>query len=157
MSFVPVTGAATFRSGEPPRDGVVEFRDERRTVSLPVRAALPVLTRARAGDEVVFTRNTTDAFNLLARALPRRTRVVVFASEHHATLLPWEPGHTTRLPVPLTHADAEAQVVKKYFPTLEMKQVKGLPDDVAVFVDGSYEAAEVGEEGPPAECPSAEA
>jgi hypothetical protein len=55
------------------------------------------------------------------------------------------------------HADAEAQVVKKYFPTLEMKQVKGLPDDVAVFVDGSYEAAEVGEEGPPAECPSAEA
>lgn len=53
-------------------------------------------------------------------------------------------------------ADAQAQVVKKYFPTLEMKQVKGLPDGVAVFVDGSYEAAEVGEEGPPAECPSAE-
>ena len=51
MSFVPVTGAATFRSGAPPRDGVVEFRDDRRTVSLPVRAALPVLTRARAGDE----------------------------------------------------------------------------------------------------------
>ena len=63
---------------------------------------------ARDGDEVVFTRNTTDAFNLLARALPRRTQVLVFASEHHATLLPWEPKNTTRLPVPLTHADAEA-------------------------------------------------
>ena len=50
-------------------------------------------------------------------------------------------------------ADAEAQVVKKYFPTLELKQVKGLPDGVAVFVDGSYEAAEVGVDGPPAECP----
>ncbi|MEX1262403.1 MAG: LCP family protein [Actinomycetota bacterium] len=53
-------------------------------------------------------------------------------------------------------ADAEAQVVKKYFPTLELQQVKGLPDDVAIFVDGSYEAAEVGVGGPPAECPSAE-
>ena len=62
---------------------------------------------ARVDDEVVFTRNTTDAFSLLARAVPRRTRVVVFASEHHATLLPWEPKNTTRLPVPLTHLDAE--------------------------------------------------
>ncbi len=62
---------------------------------------------AREGDEVVFTRNTTDSFNLLARAVPRRTRVIVFASEHHATLLPWEPRNTTRLPVPLTHLDAE--------------------------------------------------
>ena len=53
-------------------------------------------------------------------------------------------------------ADAEAQVVKKYFPTLELQQVKGLPDSVAVFVDGSYEAAEVGAGAPPAECPSAE-
>ena len=30
---------------------------------------------AREGDEVVFTRNTTDSFNLLARALPRDTAV----------------------------------------------------------------------------------
>jgi selenocysteine lyase/cysteine desulfurase len=63
---------------------------------------------AREGDEVVFTRNTTDSFNLLAKALPRRTQVIVFASEHHATLLPWEERRTTRLPVPLTHRDAEA-------------------------------------------------
>lgn len=62
---------------------------------------------AREGDEVVFTRNTTDSFNLLARTLPRRTEVIVFASEHHATLLPWEPRRTTRVPVPLTHRDAE--------------------------------------------------
>ncbi len=63
---------------------------------------------ARDGDEVVFTRNTTDSFNLLARALPRRTQVIVFATEHHATLLPWDERRTTRLPVPLTHRDAEA-------------------------------------------------
>ncbi len=52
MSFVPVTGPATFRAAEPPREGVVEFTDERRTVSLPIRAALPVLTKARARDDL---------------------------------------------------------------------------------------------------------
>ena len=41
MSFVPVTGRATFRPADPPRESVVEFTDERRTVSLPIRAALP--------------------------------------------------------------------------------------------------------------------
>lgn len=53
-------------------------------------------------------------------------------------------------------ADAEAQVVQKYFPTLEMKQVKGLPDDVVVYVDATYEPAPVGGDGAPPECPSPE-
>ncbi|KQW47492.1 helicase [Nocardioides sp. Root1257] len=52
MSFVPLTGPATFRAGEPPREGVVEFTDERRTVALPIRAALPVLTKARNRDDL---------------------------------------------------------------------------------------------------------
>lgn len=47
-----MTGPATFRAAEPPRDGVVEFTDERRTVSLPIRAALPVLTKARTRDDL---------------------------------------------------------------------------------------------------------
>jgi selenocysteine lyase/cysteine desulfurase len=52
-------------------------------------------------DAVVFTRNTTDAMNLLAHALPRGTTVVVFDSEHHASLLPWQRGHrVVRLPAP---------------------------------------------------------
>ncbi|GGS75424.1 aminotransferase [Planobispora rosea] len=44
---------------------------------------------ARPGDAVIFTRNTTDATNLLARAVPEGTTVVVFDTEHHASLLPW--------------------------------------------------------------------
>ncbi|MGH3760887.1 aminotransferase class V-fold PLP-dependent enzyme [Actinophytocola sp.] len=48
---------------------------------------------ARRTDAVVFTRNTTDALNLLARALPRTggtgTSVVRFDTDHHAALLPW--------------------------------------------------------------------
>lgn len=44
---------------------------------------------ARPGDTVIFTRNTTDALNLLARALPPGTTTVQFDGEHHANLLPW--------------------------------------------------------------------
>ncbi|KXK62264.1 cysteine desulfurase [Micromonospora rosaria] len=60
---------------------------------------------ARADDHVVFTRNTTDALNLLARAVPAGTTVVTFAGEHHANLLPWPVG-TVRLPVPSGPAQA---------------------------------------------------
>lgn len=63
---------------------------------------------AREDDVVVLTRNTTDSVNLLARSLPAGTPVVVFGSEHHASLLPWRARDTVRLPVPATPADAEA-------------------------------------------------
>ncbi len=53
---------------------------------------------------VVFTRNTTDAMNLLAHAVPRGTSVVVFETEHHAALLPWR--RAVRLPAPATPAEA---------------------------------------------------
>lgn len=62
---------------------------------------------AREGDEVIFTRNTTDSLNLLSRTLPRDTTVYVFESEHHAALLPWNPRRTVRLPVPGSAKDAE--------------------------------------------------
>lgn len=42
----------------------------------------------RADDTVVFTRNTTDAINLAAHAVPGD--VVVLDIEHHANLLPWQ-------------------------------------------------------------------
>ncbi|WP_243395204.1 DEAD/DEAH box helicase [Nocardioides currus] len=47
-----MTGPASFRAGEPPRDGLVEFSDDRRTVALPIRGALPVLTKAHARDDL---------------------------------------------------------------------------------------------------------
>jgi len=48
MSFVPVTGQAAFHAAVPPREGTIEFTDHRRAVSLPVRAAIPVLSKAHA-------------------------------------------------------------------------------------------------------------
>jgi selenocysteine lyase/cysteine desulfurase len=43
---------------------------------------------AREDDVAVITRNTTDAVNLLASAVPGRTLIVDV--EHHANLLPWQ-------------------------------------------------------------------
>jgi selenocysteine lyase/cysteine desulfurase len=65
---------------------------------------------ARRTDTVVFTRNTTDSFNLLARSLPRHTSVIVFDTEHHATLLPWQGPNVRRLPTPRTRLEAVAAV-----------------------------------------------
>ncbi len=46
---------------------------------------------ARSGEDlVVFTRNTTDAFGLLASAVPSGSGVVTLDIEHHANLLPWQ-------------------------------------------------------------------
>ncbi len=52
MSFVPLDGTARFHAADPPREGVVEFTDDRRTVALPIRAALPVLTKAHSRDDL---------------------------------------------------------------------------------------------------------
>jgi superfamily II DNA or RNA helicase len=46
LSFVPVSGPATFRSAVPPREASVEFTDDSRTLSLPLRSAVPILTKA---------------------------------------------------------------------------------------------------------------
>jgi selenocysteine lyase/cysteine desulfurase len=45
---------------------------------------------AREDDAVVFTRNTTDALNLLAHCAPRGGSVLYLDIEHHANLLPWQ-------------------------------------------------------------------
>ncbi|MCK9248974.1 MAG: aminotransferase class V-fold PLP-dependent enzyme [Solirubrobacteraceae bacterium] len=59
------------------------------------RAAIGRAVGARADDHVVIVRNTTDATNLLARALPADTGdVVTLDVEHHANALPWRiAGH----------------------------------------------------------------
>ncbi len=54
------------------------------------RADVARFVGARDDDLVLFTRNTTDAINLLAGALPAGAGdIVLFDLEHHANLLPW--------------------------------------------------------------------
>ncbi|MGX7829414.1 aminotransferase class V-fold PLP-dependent enzyme [Actinokineospora sp. 24-640] len=57
---------------------------------------------------VVFTRNTTDSLNLLARSLPPDTSVVLFDTEHHAALLPWRGPRVHHLRTPDDAAETVA-------------------------------------------------
>jgi selenocysteine lyase/cysteine desulfurase len=54
------------------------------------RTTIASFLGARVDDVVVFTRNTTDALNLLARAVPAGGEVLYLDIEHHANLLPWQ-------------------------------------------------------------------
>ncbi|RJL22613.1 aminotransferase class V-fold PLP-dependent enzyme [Bailinhaonella thermotolerans] len=73
------------------------------------RHSVRAFAGAREDDAVIFTRNTTDAMNLLSGALPPYTTVVVFETEHHAALLPWQRGHrVVRLAAPRSPAEAVA-------------------------------------------------
>ncbi|MEV6808315.1 aminotransferase class V-fold PLP-dependent enzyme [Streptomyces sp. NPDC051132] len=70
------------------------------------RAAVAEFLGCRPGDQVVFTRSTTDSLNLLARVVPAGCRVFVFETEHHASLLPWQHADVTYLDAPRTPRQA---------------------------------------------------
>jgi selenocysteine lyase/cysteine desulfurase len=55
---------------------------------------------AAPDDDVVLVRNTTDAINVLAAALPAGTRVLASPVEHHANMLPWRRHDLELLPFP---------------------------------------------------------
>jgi selenocysteine lyase/cysteine desulfurase len=54
------------------------------------RASIGQFVGARDDDVVVIVRNTTDALNLLATAVPADGEVLFLDVEHHANLLPWQ-------------------------------------------------------------------
>ncbi|QPK50444.1 aminotransferase class V-fold PLP-dependent enzyme [Streptomyces gardneri] len=70
------------------------------------RATVAEFLDCRPGDQVVFTRSTTDSLNLLARTIPSGCEVFVFETEHHASLLPWQDARVTYLNAPRTPAQA---------------------------------------------------
>lgn len=74
---------------------------------------------ARSDDVVVFTKNTTDALNLLASCLPPETSVVTFDADHHANLLAWRgrSRHVCHLPTPAARDDA-AEVLDRALATV---------------------------------------
>ncbi|AEV83178.1 cysteine desulfurase [Actinoplanes sp. SE50] len=100
----PCVEAAAQAVGELlPRYGSVHrgtgVRSQTSTVAYEVaRDVVAEFVGARPGDHVIFTRNTTDSLNLLARALPAGTTTILFDGEHHANLLPWP--NPLRLPTP---------------------------------------------------------
>ena len=58
------------------------------------RACVARFVDARPDDVVIFVRNTTDALNLLAGAVPEGGSVLYLDVEHHANLITWQRrGH----------------------------------------------------------------
>ncbi|MEU2236236.1 aminotransferase class V-fold PLP-dependent enzyme [Streptomyces vietnamensis] len=72
------------------------------------RATVAEFLDCRPGDQVVFTRSTTDSLNLLAAVIPADCEVFVFETEHHASLLPWRDARVTYLNAPRTPEQAVA-------------------------------------------------
>jgi selenocysteine lyase/cysteine desulfurase len=72
------------------------------------RQTVASFTGARADDVVIFTRNTTDALNLLAAAVPGQ--VVHLDIEHHANLLPWRARGSRVVAAGFTLAETLAAV-----------------------------------------------
>jgi selenocysteine lyase/cysteine desulfurase len=76
------------------------------------RTTIAAFVGARADDVTVITRNTTDALNLLASAVPTSGpgagEVLVLDVEHHANLLPWTAGPHRVLPTANTVAETLA-------------------------------------------------
>ena len=96
-AFVPWYSSVHRGSGVKSQVATAEFEGARDVVA--------EFVGARADDTVVFVRNTTEALNVLAAALPPGTRVLGSPVEHHANLLPWR-RHDVRL-LPFTRTPDE--------------------------------------------------
>ena len=87
-AFVPWYSSVHRGTGAKSQVSTAAFED--------ARLAVAAFVGARADDQVIFVRNTTEAINVLAAALPEGTRVLTSPAEHHANMLPWR-RHDVRL------------------------------------------------------------
>ena len=81
----------------PPRDGRASRRSEPTAAYEHAREVVAHFAGAPDA-EVVFVRNTTEAVNVLATALPAKTRVLSTPVEHHANMPPWRRHNLHLLP-----------------------------------------------------------
>ncbi len=140
MSFVPLTGPATLHAADAPREGTVEFTDDStagRTIVLPIRAALPVLAKARTAEDAHPSVSLLAAASLLGMRLVAAGR--------------FEPGDGVWQPVPFDAEDDD-----RLRRLAESRAYAGVPADaaetvvrrvVAAVVDAMPRAAPAG--GPP--------
>ena len=91
-AFVPWYSSVHRGSGAKSRVSTAAFED--------ARADVAAFVGAREDDRVVFVRNTTEAINVLAAALPDGSRVLSTPVEHHANMLPWRRHDVRILPFP---------------------------------------------------------
>ncbi len=92
-----------------------------------------------SGSSVIFVRNTTEAANLLAAALPRDSVVLCTPFEHHANLLPWRIHDLRHLPFGRSAAELLEQVER----ALELASLARRPVDLLAVSGASNVTGEV--------------
>ena len=97
MSFVPLHGRATLVPGNPPRTSEVEFSGASRTVRLPLRGAIPVLTRAIRADDAHPSVGLLSGATLLAMKLVAAGRIRLSDSGDSWRVGPLQPDDDDRL------------------------------------------------------------
>jgi selenocysteine lyase/cysteine desulfurase len=102
--LLPFLGSVHRGAGVPSRVASGLYEQVRETVAGHLSA--------RTGDAVVFTRNTTDAINLLAACVPAGAGgIVALDVEHHANFLPWDRAAGGRRTV--AHAPTIAETLER--------------------------------------------
>ena len=104
MSFVPLQGRATWVPSHPPRLSEVEFSGPTRTIRMPMRGAIPVLTRAIRVEDAHPSVGLLSGATLLAMKLVAAGRIRLSESGDSWRVGPLQPEDDDRL-----HALAEAR------------------------------------------------
>jgi selenocysteine lyase/cysteine desulfurase len=92
-----------------------------------------------AEHSVIFVRNTTEAANVLAAALPPGSRVLCSPFEHHANLLPWRLHDVRYLPF----VSSEAELLTAVSAELQRAQAAREPYDLFAISGASNVTGDV--------------
>jgi len=104
VSFVPLQGRATWVPSHPPRMSEVEFSGPTRTIRMPMRGAIPVLTRAIRVEDAHPSVGLLSGATLLAMKLVAAGRIRLSESGDSWRVGPLQPEDDDRL-----HALASAR------------------------------------------------
>ena len=97
MSFVPLQGRATWVPSHPPRLSEVEFSGPTRTIRMPMRGAIPVLTRAIRVDDAHPSVGLLSGATLLAMKLVAAGRIRLSETGDSWRVGPLQPDDDDRL------------------------------------------------------------
>src|SRR5579859_6015577 len=75
--------------------GIYQLSEEATYAFEHARAAMAQFLNAASAREIIFTRNTTEAINLVARTwgdanLRAGDRILISVMEHHSNIVPWQ-------------------------------------------------------------------
>ena len=136
--------------------GLHTLAEEATTAYEAVREQVAQFLHAASAREIVFTRNTTEALNLLAHTLGARLQagdeIVLSGMEHHSNLVPWQLlAKRSRVRLVFLDVDADGQLSldqarerigsrTKIVSLVQMSNVLGTINPIAEIADMAHAA-----------------